>query len=139
MALLFGVNKFGCPFFDSLFGQNVRALFPCHVPVRHGLCRHQAPQIAIPATTLYRVCMVCNEPSRLRCSQCKRAFYCNACCQEQDWPAHSEVCEHWSASFGSLLTCTHIDKQTSFVLECAPSMSSSSCASSIAKKKLSWK
>ena len=98
------------------------------------------PQIAIPATTLYRVCMVCNEPSRLRCSQCKRAFYCNACCQEQDWPAHSEVCEHWSASFGSLFTCTHnIDKQTSFILECAPAMSASSCASSIAKKKLSWK
>ena len=65
------------------------------------------PQMATPVATPHRLCVVCNEQSRLRCSQCKRAFYCNTTCQEQDWPAHSEICEHLSASFGSMLMCKH--------------------------------
>ena len=37
-------------------------------------------------------CMAC-RPSLLRCSKCKKVFYCNRDCQKQDWQTHKLRCK----------------------------------------------
>lgn len=32
------------------------------------------------------------EGATLRCSRCKRAFYCEKACQQRHWKAHKETC-----------------------------------------------
>lgn len=35
-------------------------------------------------------CYVCNQPAKLLCTCCHRAWYCSASCQQMDWPAHKQ-------------------------------------------------
>merc|ERR1719210_2540080 len=40
-------------------------------------------------------CGNCNSPvtKRLLCSVCKKAVYCSAQCQKEDWKYHSRICK----------------------------------------------
>ena len=48
-----------------------------------------------------RMCQVCGQGALgrrlLRCSRCKRAFYCSVDCQKQDWPRHKATCTNTGA------------------------------------------
>lgn len=37
-------------------------------------------------------CKVCKNPSKDRCSRCKKARYCSRECQVSDWPTHKQMC-----------------------------------------------
>ena len=37
-------------------------------------------------------CQYCKKDGTLRCSKCKRVFYCSKECQLRDWPIHKSVC-----------------------------------------------
>ncbi|GAQ84429.1 hypothetical protein KFL_001880220 [Klebsormidium nitens] len=38
-------------------------------------------------------CSECSkEGAALRCSRCKRVFYCSKACQQRDWPTHKRTC-----------------------------------------------
>jgi len=46
-----------------------------------------------PKTKKVGVCITCKSVARLRCGGCKRACYCSAECQRNDWLHHKEICE----------------------------------------------
>ena len=50
-----------------------------------------------PALAGMLQCSKCQELKKdsemLRCSRCKRTYYCNAACQRADWPAHKSGCK----------------------------------------------
>ena len=37
-------------------------------------------------------CQFCGKEGALRCSKCKRVYYCSKQCQVRDWPMHKSVC-----------------------------------------------
>ena len=37
-------------------------------------------------------CQFCGKEGALRCSKCKRVYYCSKQCQVRDWPIHKSVC-----------------------------------------------
>jgi hypothetical protein len=39
-----------------------------------------------------RLCRTCEEPASLRCSGCKKVWYCSRRCQEELWPCHIFDC-----------------------------------------------
>ncbi|KAK0440446.1 uncharacterized protein EV420DRAFT_1132043 [Desarmillaria tabescens] len=39
------------------------------------------------------ICLICDAPSRSRCSQCHNVAYCSSEHQAQDWPAHKAYCK----------------------------------------------
>lgn len=41
------------------------------------------------------VCPICDQIATLKCSGCKRQFYCNKEHQRQDWPRHRSACQAW--------------------------------------------
>jgi ankyrin repeat protein len=41
---------------------------------------------------LNRVCIVCNKPSRNRCTRCDMR-YCSSECQNIDWKQHKKICK----------------------------------------------
>jgi len=49
---------------------------------------------ALKNLALSRACARCGEQGKplLKCSQCKRIWYCASECQAQDWPKHRETC-----------------------------------------------
>ncbi|KAF1966542.1 hypothetical protein BU23DRAFT_560119 [Bimuria novae-zelandiae CBS 107.79] len=54
------------------------------------------------STTLPTTCSTCTRPppsghSLLRCSRCKRAYYCSRTCQKQAWKGHKADCDPVSA------------------------------------------
>ncbi|XP_046822399.1 SET domain-containing protein SmydA-8-like [Vespa crabro] len=40
-------------------------------------------------------CPVCGKQARLKCSGCKRSFYCGKEHQREDWPLHKSICHAW--------------------------------------------
>jgi len=40
-------------------------------------------------------CCVCNgaNPQKMRCSKCKREYYCSRRCQNKAWPTHKQSCQ----------------------------------------------
>ncbi|CAJ1452304.1 unnamed protein product [Effrenium voratum] len=36
--------------------------------------------------------LTCQNPSRLRCSRCRQAFFCSEDCQRKAWPVHKHEC-----------------------------------------------
>jgi hypothetical protein len=46
-----------------------------------------------PKTKKVGVCITCKSVATKRCSGCKRACYCSAECQRNDWLHHKEICE----------------------------------------------
>ncbi|KAL0106622.1 hypothetical protein PUN28_016359 [Cardiocondyla obscurior] len=49
------------------------------------------------------VCPVCGEKATLKCSSCKRAFYCDKSHQSRDWPRHKYSCGGWEISHDPVL------------------------------------
>jgi hypothetical protein len=39
-------------------------------------------------------CHMCAKKARMRCSSCKRAYYCSGNCQRSHWSEHKTVCRH---------------------------------------------
>ena len=37
-------------------------------------------------------CRCCGKAASLRCSKCKKVFYCGKECQARDWPIHKKEC-----------------------------------------------
>ncbi len=50
--------------------------------------------ISVPTGPIDKRCIYCGTKSDepLRCSRCKRAYYCGAECQKKDWKGHKEAC-----------------------------------------------
>ena len=48
----------------------------------------------LPKRQGYRACSSCGlvKASLPKCSKCKAAWYCDATCQTQHWPAHKRTC-----------------------------------------------
>jgi len=42
---------------------------------------------------MQKVCFVCLQPSRLKCSRCDAIQYCGKECQKKDWKVHKHNCE----------------------------------------------
>ena len=40
-----------------------------------------------------RACRLCGVESVLKCSKCKRVYYCGAACQSHDWDKHKRTCK----------------------------------------------
>ena len=40
-----------------------------------------------------KVCILCLEPSKLKCSRCLTAQYCGKECQKKDWKVHKNNCK----------------------------------------------
>ena len=40
-----------------------------------------------------RTCLVCNAPTRTKCSHCLQAHYCSSHCQREHWPIHRHECQ----------------------------------------------
>ena len=40
-----------------------------------------------------KVCFVCLQPSRLKCSRCDAIQYCGKECQKKDWKVHKHNCQ----------------------------------------------
>ncbi|XP_015178450.1 PREDICTED: protein msta, isoform B-like isoform X1 [Polistes dominula] len=40
-------------------------------------------------------CSVCGKSAKLKCSDCRRSFYCNKEHQKEDWPRHKSICHAW--------------------------------------------
>ena len=38
-------------------------------------------------------CVLCDEPARSACAQCKRSLYCSRACQRADWREHKPECK----------------------------------------------
>jgi hypothetical protein len=38
-------------------------------------------------------CLLCGKPASMRCSRCRRVFYCGAACQKKAWPEHKKTCK----------------------------------------------
>ncbi|XP_077358375.1 tudor domain-containing protein 1 [Festucalex cinctus] len=38
------------------------------------------------------LCNFCGQHGNLRCTRCKKAFYCSAVCQTRDWEGHKQFC-----------------------------------------------
>lgn len=55
-----------------------------------------SPGSTQPASKAINVCWMCGEPGKPNlsaCSQCKKARYCSATCQRQDWKTHKLECK----------------------------------------------
>ena len=39
-----------------------------------------------------KVCNKCGNPGTLRCSKCKKVYYCSKECQKSDWKTHKLSC-----------------------------------------------
>ena len=67
-------------------------------PGREGTGADDRAAAAPPPSEPPRVCSACGKAGggRLRCSRCKKAWYCSVACQKQDWPSHKAGCR-WSA------------------------------------------
>ncbi len=37
-------------------------------------------------------CRCCGKAASLRCSKCRKVFYCGKECQARDWPIHKKEC-----------------------------------------------
>ena len=46
-------------------------------------------------------CAVCGETATLRCSRCKKRYYCSSGHQTQDWAAHNQTCTTRNEGFGN--------------------------------------
>jgi len=42
---------------------------------------------------MQKVCFVCLQPSRLKCSRCDAVHYCGKECQKKDWKVHKHNCQ----------------------------------------------
>ena len=42
---------------------------------------------------MQKVCFVCLQPSRLKCSRCDAVQYCGRECQKKDWKVHKHNCQ----------------------------------------------
>jgi hypothetical protein len=40
-----------------------------------------------------KVCFLCLEPSKLKCSRCLTIQYCSKECQKKDWKIHKNNCK----------------------------------------------
>ncbi|KAL0123225.1 hypothetical protein PUN28_007675 [Cardiocondyla obscurior] len=40
-----------------------------------------------------KYCLLCQEPSKKRCSRCKEVWYCSRECQVKDWENHKNICD----------------------------------------------
>lgn len=52
----------------------------------------QPKQEKIENVNRNRACFVCQKNSSLRCSKCKKIYYCSVECQKQDWHSHKLIC-----------------------------------------------
>ncbi|TSK14749.1 Tudor domain-containing protein 1 [Bagarius yarrelli] len=39
------------------------------------------------------LCNYCSKQGNLRCTSCKKTFYCSVACQTEDWRAHRHICK----------------------------------------------
>lgn len=48
---------------------------------------------------LHKVCSTCSKANEelLKCTRCKKAYYCNVDCQKTDWPKHKLTCSKGNA------------------------------------------
>ena len=46
-----------------------------------------------PLIAMNKVCFLCLNPSRLKCSRCLTIQYCSKECQKKDWKVHRNNCE----------------------------------------------
>ena len=51
---------------------------------------------------MQKVCFVCLQPSRLKCSRCDAIQYCGKECQKKDWKIHKHNCKDSNSTNGEL-------------------------------------
>ena len=77
---------------DSLFDKFFLLKEPSPTPPPTPVIPVETPKKK-PKTKKVGVCITCKSVARLRCGGCKRACYCSAECQRNDWLHHKEICE----------------------------------------------
>ena len=61
-------------------------------------------------------CFICKKQTSLRCSKCKKVYYCNQKCQSEDFKSHKDICckaPKIYHDFPSPLTYEHLNKMLS--------------------------